>query len=48
MHCTLLENFGRISMYVTDDAIGKLYETKIVVKYGGKFSHKEICNGVIS
>ena len=35
-HCgcdaTLLEKFWRISLYVTDDAIAKLYVTKSLVK----------------
>ena len=29
---TLLEKFGRISLYVTDDANAKFYETKCLVK----------------
>ena len=30
--CTLLEKFWRISLYVTDDAIAKLYVTYSLVK----------------
>ena len=33
MSIALLENFWRISLYVTDDAIAKLYVTQSLVKY---------------